>query len=78
MMLYIFSYWTYMGMEILKKNVAFFQLLDLYGYGNLEKKCCFFLAIGLIWVWTYKGMVQVVTFFGCKVKSQPQKVTTPN
>ena len=24
MMLFIFSYWTYMGMEILKKNVAFF------------------------------------------------------
>ena len=50
-------------MEILEKNVASFQLLDLYG-----KNVAFFLAIGLIWVWTYKGMVQVATRFQMKKK----------
>ena len=52
-MLLFFSYWTYMTMEIFRKNVAFFWLLDLYDYGNCWKKCCFFLAIGLIWLWKF-------------------------
>ena len=37
-MLFFFDYWTYIGMEIFKKNVALFWLLDLYRFR-------------LLWVW---------------------------
>ena len=40
-----------MSMEIFKKNVVIFWLLDLYGYENFQKRCCCFLAIRLTgWV----------------------------
>ena len=40
-----FSYWTYMTMEIFSIDVGFFQLLDLYDYGNSQKKMDFLHAI---------------------------------
>ena len=78
-MLLFFGYWTYISMEIFRKNVvffwlldlyqygkrrnvAFFWLLDLYQYGSFEKKCCYFLAIGLISVWKFSK--KMLYFFG--------------
>ena len=61
-MLLFFSYWTYVTMEILRKNVFFFWLLDLCDYGNCLKKCCFFLAIGLMWLWK---LLEKMNFFTC-------------
>ena len=61
-MLFFFGYWTYISMEIFKWNVVFFWLLDLYQYGNFEKKCCFFFGY-----WTYISMEifkKNVVFFG--------------
>ena len=51
-----------MGMEIFRADVVFFWLLDFYGYGNFPKKCCFFFAIGLLWVWKFSK--KMLLFFG--------------
>ena len=61
-MLLFFGYWTYVTMEIARKDVAFFQLLDLCDYGNCQKKCCFFLAIGLMRLWK---LLEKMNFFTC-------------
>ena len=38
------------GGEVLAPPLLICPGIMLYGYGNFQKKCCFFLAIRLIWI----------------------------